>query len=138
VDPIHNYLDYSYDACYAQFTPGQDSRMDSMLQTYRPHFLASPLAVQSPRAVRDASLWPVIPTPSTRSAKLVFALRHEGRVTLRVHDLAGRVVSTLVDGVLPAGQYSRVFEPSGGASGVYFAVLSTGEKPITERLILTR
>jgi len=27
LDPIHNYLDYSFDACYSEFTPGQTSRM---------------------------------------------------------------------------------------------------------------
>ncbi|GIZ36807.1 hypothetical protein CKM354_000027400 [Cercospora kikuchii] len=38
VDAIHNYMDYSSDECYSQFTPGQVSRIQTLWQTYREGF----------------------------------------------------------------------------------------------------
>lgn len=35
-DPIHNYMDYSYDRCMTQFTSGQDQLANEQLFTYRP------------------------------------------------------------------------------------------------------
>jgi hypothetical protein len=34
-DPIHNYMDYSYDDCYDEFTPNQASRIGAMWTAYR-------------------------------------------------------------------------------------------------------
>ena len=35
LDPIHNYMDYSHDACYEEFTPGQVARGQEAWPTYR-------------------------------------------------------------------------------------------------------
>lgn len=35
LDPIHNYMDYSYDSCYFEFSAGQTSRIGTMWAAYR-------------------------------------------------------------------------------------------------------
>eukprot|EP01031_Cornospumella_fuschlensis_P024972 gene24972-30169_t len=35
VDPIHNYMDYTFDSCYEEFTDGQAARMHAAWETYR-------------------------------------------------------------------------------------------------------
>jgi hypothetical protein len=35
LDPIHNYMDYSFDTCYTEFTPGQAARMQDAFLHWR-------------------------------------------------------------------------------------------------------
>jgi hypothetical protein len=50
LDPIHDYMDYTDDVCYTEFTPGQADRMCAMVATYRPSLLGG-----GPTAARRGS-----------------------------------------------------------------------------------
>jgi hypothetical protein len=77
------------------------------------------------------------PNPLTSSTRIGFTVPAASRVTLTLHDVQGRTVAVLVDGVLDAGPHVAVWNalPSGPARGLYFARLAAGGTSRTLRLI---
>ncbi|MBO6576013.1 MAG: DUF11 domain-containing protein [Rhodothermales bacterium] len=65
------------------------------------------------------------PNPFNPSTNLSFALPQSAEVRLSVHDVMGREVAVLVDGLLPAGEHSVVFDASRLPSGPYVYRLRT-------------
>ncbi len=78
------------------------------------------------------------PNPFNPSTLIRFSLPQPSRVTLRVFDLAGRVVTTLVQGPLAGGAHEFVFDGRDLASGVYFYALEVGEFKQTRKAVLVR
>ena len=81
----------------------------------------------------------VSPNPSPTS-RVKFTLAKSGKVDLGVFDLSGRRLATLLNGNVPAGDYSQRWNglDSNGArvrSGVYFYRLRTAEKTVTSTAI---
>jgi hypothetical protein len=83
------------------------------------------------------------PNPFTRSTEIAFTLPEAGRVRLAVYDVAGRMVSSVVDAWRPAGAFSASWDgrdASGRevATGVYFARLEVGEETVTGKVVVVR
>ncbi len=60
------------------------------------------------------------PNPFNPSTVISYQLSVNSRVALKVYDVLGRVLATLVYGVQTAGKHSVTFDASRFASGVYF------------------
>lgn len=70
------------------------------------------------------------PNPFNPTTTIVYHLPKTGHVTLKVYDIVGREIKTLVDGYQEAGVHFIEFDGFGLASGVYFyrfAVLGRNE-----------
>ncbi len=63
------------------------------------------------------------PNPFNPSTKISFALPQTGYVTLKIYDLLGREIKTLLEKEMAKGNYSTNFVGSNYASGLYFARL---------------
>jgi hypothetical protein len=64
------------------------------------------------------------PNPFNPATLMKYQVPMAGHITLKVYDLLGREVATLVDGIKQQGVYTAEFDGSRFASGVYFAKLS--------------
>lgn len=94
-------------------------------------------------AVTDFSLHQNEPNPFRGTTTIRFASPREGLMTLRVFDVSGRVVKTLVDGVTPAGRHSVVWDGRDekgrpASAGVYFYRLDGVDETLTRKSIRLR
>ena len=147
LDPITNYMDYSYDVCLTNFTAGQDVRMDSIVPVYRPSLLNAAALAQEIQA-GNGTIAPArtdagvvtfagaMPNPSSGAANLVFSLPSSARVSLALYSVSGRQVASLVDETRDAGSHTVSLSRRTLAAGTYFAVLSVDGQKISRTVIL--
>jgi hypothetical protein len=79
------------------------------------------------------------PNPFNPNTKIRYELKNSDYVTLKVYDILGREVTTLVDEFKTPGNYSALFTLNSSlSSGVYFYRLISGNHSITRKMILTK
>lgn len=78
------------------------------------------------------------PNPFNPVTKIIFQLPTESEVTLKVYDVLGKEVATLVNATKPAGSYEVIFNGSNIASGIYFYSMITKQNILTKKLVLIK
>jgi hypothetical protein len=78
------------------------------------------------------------PNPFNPNTVISYQLPVIGFVTLKVYDILGREVATLVNEEKPAGSYELQFDGSRLTSGIYFYQLKSGNYSETKKMILIR
>jgi hypothetical protein len=78
------------------------------------------------------------PNPFNPSTVIKYSVPADGLVTLKVYDLLGKEVSTLVNDYKQAGTFDVNFDGSNLSSGVYYYQLTAGELTATKKLMLTK
>ena len=78
------------------------------------------------------------PNPFNPTTTISFSTPKQGLVTLKVYDVLGKEIATLVNGIKPAGIYNVDFDASNFASGAYFYKLETAEFTDIKRMILIK
>ncbi len=78
------------------------------------------------------------PNPFNPITKIRFSLPESGNVMLKIYDISGREVKTLVNQNMKAGTYEADFDASGISSGVYFYKMTSGNFINTKKMIVTK
>jgi hypothetical protein len=78
------------------------------------------------------------PNPFNPTTTIRFAIPQNEHVTLKVYDLLGREVATLVDEPRKAGSYDETIDASRLASSVYVYRITAGNFSASKRLLLLK
>ncbi len=78
------------------------------------------------------------PNPFNPSTVISYQLAAGGNVTLKIYDILGREVKTLVNDYEQAGRHKVSFEASNLASGVYLYRLDAGKYSSVKKLVLLK
>lgn len=86
----------------------------------------------------DIRLYPNFPNPFNPSTTIRYQLPIRTHVSVRIHDVLGRVVGEVWDGDESAGVHEKRFTAQGIASGVYWCTVRAGASTLTMPILYAR
>jgi photosystem II stability/assembly factor-like uncharacterized protein len=92
----------------------------------------------SENTAADYSLGQNYPNPFNPSTVISYSLNKSGNVSLKIFDLLGKEVMTLVDKKQNAGNYKISFDGKNLSSGIYFYSLNVNNFKDTKRMLLVK
>jgi len=118
-----------------------DEPVDSIIISFRSDF--GLVAEQDRMIANDFELQQNYPNPFNPSTKLNYQLPERSFVTLKVYDILGNEVATLVNEEKPAGSYEVDFTVRQNSilslsSGIYFYQLKTDSYINTKKMIIIK
>lgn len=118
------------------YNKAYSTTLDYTLSVSKPNGLTGEeIAVEDNRSFR---LLGNFPNPFNPGTEIRFEMPARQHATLQVYDMTGRVVATLLNGILPQGEQTVSFNASGLSSGVYIYRLQSGAKVLSGRMTLLK
>jgi gluconolactonase len=105
---------------------------------YKIRFLATDVKNSPAHPIKLFQLSANYPNPFNPSTVIKYRLSVNILVTLKIYDMLGKEVATLVNAAQPAGDHVAIFDGSAFPSGVYFYTLRAGAYMETKKLMLIK
>ena len=86
----------------------------------------------------EFALYPNYPNPFNPATTIKFSIPETQQVTLKLYNIVGQEVVTLIDRELQAGLHTAKWNAGNMASGVYFYKLISGSSAITQKMLLVK
>lgn len=113
--------DFSFEGCWGPYIFSSEKIIASDratgLYVFKTDF---PLKEKNPAIAENFSLGQNFPNPFNPVTTIKYSLKFDSYVTLKIYDVTGKLVSTIIDGSVAAGNRQINFDGSNFASGVYF------------------
>ena len=93
---------------------------------------------ESPPSPPESMQLRISPNPFISCCSVSIRLQEPSCVTLDVYDIAGRMVTRLLDGSIPAEEYAVWFDGTLLPAGTYILLLRSGESTASGRCVLVR
>jgi hypothetical protein len=93
---------------------------------------------QSTGIPQEYSLQQNYPNPFNPTTNVTFQVAKKGFVSVKIYDVLGKEVATLVNEVKHAGTYGATWNAAGFGSGIYFCKMQAGSFMETKKLILMK
>jgi len=89
--------------------------------------------------VSDFSLLQNYPNPFNPTTEIIYNLPQNTFVTLRIYDVTGKLVLTLInDEYMMKGYHEIKFDGNNHASGIYFYIIEAGDYTGSKKMVLLK
>lgn len=88
--------------------------------------------------VGEYKLFQNYPNPFNPATKIDYYLPKSGQTSLRIYDMTGKMVATLVNGKMEKGFNSMIFDAKNLPSGVYFYILKSNDFVQSKKMVLIK
>lgn len=135
---VGDYPQYAWNLSSFPFTKEASDDSEMLLADWKIAGWEEQLVFVETPAPDAFALYPAHPNPFNPVATLSFALPQPGEVNLRIYDISGRFVVTLMDGWHEAGHHKVTFDASHLTSGVYVYRLEAGKFTSFGKMVLMK